>query len=79
MPDRVSSVAEFGQLKTTDINEEHHTRDRIAITGNVEAVGSGPISLVQSAPPLEEDNNGPPSEFSGLVSYFSSQHDDYNT
>lgn len=68
----------MGQLKTSDINEEHIIRERIT-AGNVEAGVSGPISLVQSAPALEEDNNGPASEFSGLVSYFSSQHDDYNT
>lgn len=64
----------------SDMEESQINAGRAGTMGDAEvAVSSAPMSLVQSMSALEEDNNGPASEFSGLVSYFSSQHDDFNT
>lgn len=63
----------------SDMEESQINAGRAGTMGDAETVSSAPMSLVQSMSALEEDNNGPASEFSGLVSYFSSQHDDFNT
>lgn len=66
-------------IKNDNGEEEQNNTGSIATAEDVECTTAESLSLIQTTSSVEEDNNGPASEFSGLVSYFSSQHDDYNT